>query len=87
MIEDEYGLLQTTIFRSVYERYGHVLHQKSAYLLEGRAEQNLRRGFSFGVEKVQDLGAVLDAGGVPAAPAVPVSGALVRAGRRSRRAG
>jgi error-prone DNA polymerase len=88
MIEDEYGLLQTTIFRSVYERYGHVLHQKSTYLLEGRVEENPRRGFSFVVEKVQDLGAVLDAGGgVPAAPAVPVSGAFVRAGRRPRRAG
>ena len=59
MIEDEAGLLQTTIFRPVYERFGHIIHQKRAYLLEGRVEQDGRRGFSFMVEKVEDLGTLL----------------------------
>ena len=87
MIEDEQGLLQTTIFRPTYERYGHILHQKSAYLLEGRVEQDDRRGFSFLVQRIEDLGSLLRGKEVPAAPAVPASGAFIRAGRRSRRAG
>lgn len=96
MIEDEDGLLQTTMFRPTYERFGHILHQKSAYLLEGRVEQDDRRGFSFLVEAVRDLAPLLSATGtaptntVAAAPtvpdpAVPASGAFVRAGRRARR--
>jgi DNA polymerase III alpha subunit len=80
MIEDEYGLLQTTIFWSVYERYGHVLHQKSSYLLEGRVEQDGRRGFSFLVQRVRDLAPLLAGRELPAARAVPTSGAFVRAG-------
>ena len=86
MIEDEVGLLQTTMFRPTYERFGHILHQKSAYLLEGRVEQDDRRGFSFLVEAVRDLALLLSATGttptraVAAAPAVPASGAFVRAG-------
>ena len=87
MIEDEQGLLQTTIFRPTYERFGHILHQKSAYLLEGRVEQDDRRGFSFLVQTIADLGSHLAGKEVSAAPVVPVSGAFVRAGRRSRRAG
>lgn len=86
MIEDEQGLLQTTIFRPTYERYGHILHQKSAYLLEGRVEQDDRRGFSLLVQRIEDLGSLLLGKEVPSAPAVPASGAFVRAGRRSRRA-
>ena len=87
MIEDEYGLLQTTIFRPTYERFGHILHQCSAYLLEGRVEQDDRRGFSFLVQWVSDLGAALSGKEILASPAVPASGAFIRAGRRSRRAG
>ncbi|MDQ3913374.1 MAG: hypothetical protein M3305_16710 [Actinomycetota bacterium] len=37
VIEDEWALLQATIFRPVYERYGHLLHHKGAFLLGGRA--------------------------------------------------
>ena len=87
MIEDQYGLLQTTIFRPTYERYGHILHQKSAYLLEGRVEQDNRRGFSFLVQRIEDLGSLLLGKEVLSAPAAPASGAFVKAGRRSRRAG
>ncbi len=87
MIEDEQGLLQTTIFRPTYERYGHILHQKSAYLLEGRVEQDDRRGFSFLVQRIEDLRRLLADEELPASPAVPASGAFVRAGRRSWRAG
>lgn len=87
MIEDESGLLQTTIFRPVYERFGHILHQRSSYLLEGRVEKDGRRGFSFLVQRIEDLAAALSASDVPAAPAVPTSGSFIRAGRRSRRAG
>ena len=87
MIEDESGLLQTTIFRPTYERFGHILHQCSAYLLEGRVEQDDRRGFSFLVQGISDLRAALSGKEVPASPAVPASGAFIRAGRRSRRAG
>ena len=84
MVEDESGLLQTTIFRPVYERFGHILHQKRAYLLEGRVGQDGRRGFSFLVEKVEDLGALLAGKEVPSAAPVPASGAFVKAGGRSR---
>jgi error-prone DNA polymerase len=87
MIEDEQGLLQTTIFRPVYERFGHILHSRSSYLLEGRVEQDDRRGFSFLVQRVRDLGSLLREGEISAANAVPASGGFVRAGRRNRRAG
>ena len=55
MLEDEHGLLQCTIFEGVYERLGHLLHQKASFLLEGRVEQDPRRGFSFVVEEISDL--------------------------------
>jgi error-prone DNA polymerase len=87
MIEDESGLLQTTIFRSVYERFGHILYQRSSYLLDGRVEKDERRGFSFLVQRIEDLATALSSSDVPAAPAVPTSGSFIRAGRRSRRAG
>ena len=87
MIEDEQGLLQTTIFRPTYERYGHVLHQSSSYLLEGRVERDDRRGFSFLVRKIKDLAPFLSRKEIPDAHAAPASGAFVRAGRRGRRAG
>ena len=90
MIEDEAGLLQTTIFRPVYERYEPILHQKNAYLLEGRVEQDDRRGFSFLVEKIEDLAPRLVGRELPAthaAHAVSTSGAFVRAGRGGRKTG
>ena len=87
LIEDEWGLLQATVFRAVYERYGDLLHQRGAFLLEGRVENTLRKGFSFVVGSVRDLGEALAGTSVPAPRAVSAPGAFVRAGRRGRRAG
>ena len=86
LIEDEWGLLQATIFRSAYERYGNLLHHKGAFFLEGRVEQSAERGFSFIVELVGDLREILE-GAVPTPRATSASGAFLRAGRRGRRAG
>jgi error-prone DNA polymerase len=88
LIEDEAGLFQATIFEGVYKRDGHVLHQKGAFLLDGKVEQDHRRGFSFLVERVRDLSGSLEAAGrVPEPQATPSSGAFLRAKRRGRRAG
>ena len=87
MIEDERGLLQATIFERVYARYGHLLHREGAFLLEGVVEQDIRRGLSFLVHRVEGLGEILASGEVPAPRAASSSGAFLRAGRRSRRAG
>ncbi len=92
LVEDEWGLLQCTIFSKTYERYGHILHRSGSFLLEGRVELDPRRGHSFLVERIGDLAAVISggAGRVPEPRAVPSSGAFVRAGRsprRGRRAG
>ena len=84
LIEDEVGLLQATIFRRVYERYGDLLHHRGAFLLEGRVENTVEKGFAFLVQRIEDLHEVLV--GVPRA--VPGAGAMLRAGRRGgRRAG
>ena len=85
LVEDEHGLLQATLFRSAYERYGHLLHHRGAFLLEGRVEQDRRRGFSFLVGRVGDLGEVLAGAKVPSPRPASGSGALLRAGRRGRR--
>jgi error-prone DNA polymerase len=85
LIEDELGLLQATIFRSVYGEYGDLLHHRGAFLLEGRVEQDRRRGFSFLVEHVADLREVLAEARVPVPRGVSGSGALLRADRRSRK--
>ena len=86
LIEDEWGLLQATIFGTVYERYGDLLHHRGAFLLEGRVERTPDKGFSFLVERVGDLREVL--AGAPLAPkARSASEALLRVGRRGRRAG
>lgn len=61
LLEDEFGLLQLTIFEAVYERYGHVVHREAALLVEGRVEQDARRGFSFLVERITGLRQVLSA--------------------------
>jgi error-prone DNA polymerase len=88
LIEDEAGLFQATIFEGVYQRDGHVLHQKGAFLLDGKVEQDKKRGFSFLVEQVRDLsGALETAGRVPEPRAASYSGAFLRAKRRGRRAG
>ncbi|HEV2745180.1 MAG TPA: hypothetical protein VGV91_18640, partial [Rubrobacter sp.] len=59
LTEDASGLLQSTIFERSYRRFGHVLYGSSAYLLEGRVEQDARRGFSFVVDRIQSLGPAL----------------------------
>jgi error-prone DNA polymerase len=91
LIEDEVGLLQATIFERVYDRYGHVLHQSCAFLLEGKIEVDRRRGHSYLVERISDLAEVLSGERVPEPKAVASSGAFARAGRgsgrRRRRAG
>jgi error-prone DNA polymerase len=90
LVEDEAGLLQATIFEGVYKRYGHVLHQSGAFLLEGRVEQDYRRGFSFVVKRIGDLWEVL-MGATEARVREPrgtaSSSAFVRAKRRGRRVG
>lgn len=85
LIEDEWGLLQATVFRCTYERYGGLLHHGGAFLLEGRVEQSTRRGFSFLVERVEDLHEALTGAPVVAPRTTPAPGAFVRAGRRGQR--
>lgn len=87
LVEDETGLLQCTIFERVYARHGHLLHREGAFLLEGVVEQDVRRGFSFLVHRIESLGELLAGAEVPAPSVAPSSGAFLRAGRRSRRAG
>jgi DNA polymerase III alpha subunit len=87
LLEDEWGLLQTTIFRDVYERYGDLLHHKGAFLLEGRVENTPDKGFSFLVERIVDLREALVEARILAPRAVSASGALLRARRRGKRAG
>ncbi len=86
VIEDETGLLQTTIFRSAYERYGHLLHREGAFLLEGRVERTDSRGFAFLVQRIESLSSALT-GSIPTPSVSPSPGAFLRAGRRGRRAG
>ena len=81
MLEDEHGLLQCTIFEGVYERLGHLLHQKASFLLEGRVEQDPRRGFSFVVEEISDLTEKL-----PRLPSGPEAGYAFHDDRKSHTA-
>ena len=91
LIEDGSGLLQATIFSGTYRRYGHHLYRAAAFLLDGRVEQDARRGFSFVVERVADLGAIL--AGREAVPEAPVpevvpstaEGPFGRSGRPDRK--
>jgi error-prone DNA polymerase len=87
LIEDQWGLLQATIFRSVYERYGHVLHDEGAFLVEGRVEQTIKKGFAFLVHRVRSLQDMLNDARVPVPQVASAPGAFLRAGRRSRKAG
>ena len=88
-VEDEAGLLQATIFERVYERYGHILHRRSSLLLEGWVEYDKRRGFSFLVDRREDLAEVLSETKIPSPRTSSGSGAFIRVGRGSsrRRAG
>lgn len=85
LVEDERGLLQATVFEGVYRKCGDLLHHLGAFLLEGRVEQNRRRGFSFLVECVRDLRGELSGTGVPTPRAVRAPESFVRAARRGRR--
>ena len=87
LIEDEWGLLQATIFRSVYERRGHILHSEGAFLLEGRVEMTAARGFAFLIDRIRSLRDALSGARVPAPKAASASGAFLRAGRRGRKVG
>jgi error-prone DNA polymerase len=87
LIEDEWGLLQATIFRSVYERYGDILHHEGAFLVEGRVEQTIEKGFAFLVHRIESLRDVLFEARMPVPRVASSPGAFLRAGRRSRKAG
>jgi error-prone DNA polymerase len=81
LIEDEWGLLQATIFRRTYERQGHVLHQEGSFLLDGRIEQTSTRGFSFLVERITSLRELLRKEAVPAAETKSATGISFRTRR------
>jgi error-prone DNA polymerase len=87
LVEDEWGLLQATIFRSVYERHGHVLHREGAFLLEGRVEQTVEKGFAFLVDRIGSLRDALSGARVPGPRVESAPGAFLRAGRRIRKVG
>jgi error-prone DNA polymerase len=87
LIEDEWGLLQATIFRSVYERCGDILHREGAFLLDGRVEQTAAKGFAFLVRGIGSLQKVVAGAGMPVPRVASSPGAFLRAGRRGRRAG
>ncbi len=87
VIEDEWGLLQATIFRPVYERCGDILHHEGAFLLEGRVEQTIEKGFAFLVHRIESLQDILYDTRVPVPRVMSSPGAFLRAGRRSRKAG
>jgi error-prone DNA polymerase len=87
LLEDEWGLLQATIFRSVYERCGDILHREGAFLLEGRVEQTIQKGFAFLVHQIESLRDILFDARVPVPRVASAPGAFLRAGRRGRKAG
>jgi len=87
LLEDEWGLLQATIFRSVYERCGDILHHEGAFLLEGRVEQTVEKGFAFLVDRIESLRDILFGARVPVPRVTSSPGAFLRAGRRGRKAG
>ncbi len=60
LTEDASALLQSTIFERSFRESGHVLYRTNAYLLDGRVEQNPRRGFSFVVDRIEDLNKALE---------------------------
>jgi error-prone DNA polymerase len=82
LLEDETGLLQATIFSDVHQRYGYHLYRATSFLLEGIVEQDNKRGFSFVVEKIEDLGALLPQA-LEKNGSVSGSGAMLRAPKPS----
>lgn len=91
LIEDETGLLQATIFSDTYRRCGHRLYRAGSFLLEGVVEQDERRGSSFVVDRIEDLGGLLADLDRPA-PVRPGAGVMLRSsgaytGKGRRRAG
>jgi error-prone DNA polymerase len=82
LLEDETGLLQATIFSDVHQRYGHHLYRSASFLLEGVVEQDDERGFSFVVDKIEDLGALLPQA-LEKNGSVSGSGAMLRAPKPS----
>lgn len=59
LVEDETGLLQCTLFAGAFSRCGHLIYRAGAFLLEGKVEQDERRGFSFVVDTIDDLAEIL----------------------------
>jgi hypothetical protein len=72
----------TTLMRDLVEANPFARHA-----LEGRVDQDRRRGFSFLVERVLDLWEVVEGARVSKPRVTPSSGAFVRAKRPGRRAG
>jgi hypothetical protein len=71
-----------TISDGVYKRYGHILYRRSAFLIEGKVEQDRRRAFSFLAERISDLHGALTGKAeirVPEPRAVASSRAFVQA--------
>lgn len=82
LLEDESGLLQATIFSDVHSVYGHHLYRAGSFLLEGLVEQDEKRGFSFVVQSIDDLGPYLSTP-VGTEPGVSGAGAMLRAPKPS----
>jgi error-prone DNA polymerase len=87
LIEDEWGLLQATLFRSAYQKCGDLLHREGAFLLEGRVERTAARGFAFLIDRAGSLQDALAGAAVPTPRVTSSPGAFLRAGRRGRKAG
>ena len=51
--------------------YGDLFHHPGAFLLEGRGEQDTRRGFSSLVRRIYDLGEIMSGAGVLSPQATP----------------
>lgn len=43
----------------MHTRCGHLIYRAGAFLVEGKVEQDGRRGFSFMVDRIADLGEAL----------------------------
>ncbi len=80
LTEDASGLLQSTIFERCYRRFGHMLYETDAYLLEGMVQQDEGRGFSFMVDRISSLGDAITR-------VSEETSAATRAAERRRRAG
>ena len=77
---------------ALYRDSGSLLYQTGAFLLDGKVEQHPRRGFSFVVERIADLAAVLKGAEdepvrITREAALPGSGDRTSRGKGSRKAG